>query len=1079
MARSSDSVESFLPQGPVSEEKNDSDASLYNIFNEANPSDPIESPEPKNNMWRRLYKFFYPDWFLDHLTLEDVKVVMQTWVPVWSTVFICIVPLTLRWTSSACYLFQIVGFVMSNGGLSVVLNHVVSLACGFYGCLSWVIIIICSAISSHMRGWPTQQQLSQELIEQGICTAQNVSTCYVQQITKGRYLETRCTVIWVFGGIFAFTFYGWSQQFHPLMRMPFVAGALSITILTVNFVTYPTFIGQDTFSITKPLLLAFCVKLVSGTIVYPFTSSSRYIRAVSDIQNTLSTTCEKNARLFKTLKPSVESFENHNQLGSEIQNIRVKLGPIDMFLISSRWEVAYGRLDPGDLAEIRSKIKPIVTVLAGYKYFYELLEERKNIARHDIGRIKRRGSLSRQSNSSPHSKLLEVFRHKYAKVGEYENQAKLDRLKELVSQRPEEFSISLQDLDVICNHLKVYYSGFHEEVPKTLKTVSEWLAVANEFRTYSIFNRSKHVDAQKEQQEKIVVARDLLKRELDKLNDANDSIQEIANKLPGQEQKLCLVSQSAVLMFFCKELGRQVFDLCNVLIDIDTTAPTPRLMTIFSKARHDKNVTVNHDYFTNQLQDVEITEERVQHVRDPDVLDPENLYQAIVIWIFSSYKKLYQNGHLWFWVRLSILLQFCCFPYYFKPSTGFYTRNRLIWLPVTFAVSVSDYTAESVYSFMAKLAYSFVGCLSGGIGWYISTGSGGGNPYGFAAVTAVIYFFASYYRLWAVHQSKIPGIMISVTPVLVLGTSWADSQEQFPSNIGIGLRPAITRYVSVVIGLSVALVASCLPKPRSSKVAVRTTLSTVLEASNEMFCKVSRFALERMENPEVHIQSRHDKVSDQLRNLLLSLAQIKAKMGYIKFETAFTGNWPIETYATLQLLVNDNIQLYYLIYQLINQVEATEEWVPTILDRAGWTDPALVAEMLSLTIMSASALGRKSPMPKITNATLSQKHFEVVSSQWGEQHATLNERFYNVGDDGSDGDDATGEETSGELGIKPKNTINYKRLLSHDGQLDIVCLLLMHLVYNKVDEIVVTVKALVGEMYDVDEELFCLVEHGI
>ena len=1072
MARSSDTVEDFQPQGIVSDEKEQPDVSQYNVYGEPKQENPLEPTVPKTNFWRKMYKFFYPDWFFDHIGLKDLKLVMQTWIQVWPTVLLCIFPRSEQWIGNACFLFQIIGFIMANGGFSVVINIAIALVCALYACIGWLFLIVSSAITSHLRGWPTQEEVVQSLIADGTCTAQNAATCYQEQVTKGRFLETRCTIIWVFASIFAFTFFGYSHRYHPLMRLPYVAGSIAIVITLVNFVQMPTFIGPTSAKlIMKPLLLAFALKIVAAVIIFPYTSSSTYLRAVAAIHDSLALTCEKNASLFKTLKPSLSSFDNHHQLASDIQGTRVKLGPIEIFLISARYEISFGRFDAGDLAEIRSRIKPMLTILAGYKYFYELLDERKNIALESFSRIKRRGSLSSQTYSSSHNKLLAAFRHTYAKVGVFENEMKINRMKERLLQRNEEDRISLHDLDVICDYMKDQYSDFLDEVPCTLKAIASWFRAANDFRAYSIFKWSKHVEAQKREHASLLQHYDALKEEVGKLDHCNELIKGLANELSGEEQRLCLVSQSSLFLFFCKEIGNHLLELCEVLLDIDETRPTPQIITMFSNTRHDKKVTVDRDLFDDNPVDAgEYKVQRVLHGRDPDMLDPENLYQAVVSWVFRSYRKLYYNTHFWFWIRLSVLLQFCCFPYYFSPSVEFYTTNRLIWLPVTCAVSITEYTAETVYGFVAKVVYSLVGCLAGMVGWYISTGSGNGNPYGYGVVTAVIYFLTAYYRQFAVHQSKVPNIMVSVTPVLVLGTSWTDTRDEFPSNIGAGWRPAVTRFVSVIVGLTVALLASCLPKPRSSKVAVRRILANILESSNEMFCLISEFALQRIDNLDIHIKRRHDKAGDQMRGMLLSLAQAKAMMGFIKYETAFTGNWPTETYSILQTLVTDLIQLYYLIYLLINQVQDTEEWLPVMLDRVGWTNSDLVAEVLALTSMSAFALRRKSPLPKVTNANMSLKHFDAVSAQWGVSNANLNERFYDVTEDESE--DYDDEDGKSHLRKRQNRMVNYQKLLSHDGQLNIVCLLVIHLAYKKIDEIVVTVKALVGEKYDVSDELF-------
>ncbi|KAM3117101.1 hypothetical protein RJF_4780 [Candidozyma auris] len=921
MVASDDSVNEFTPQAIYGTEKEALDESQYNVYDDKKDDSGIEKPEPKSNLWRKAYSFFYPDWILKHTSRSDLKLVLQTWVQVWSTIFLCIVPRTDEWLGIACFLFQIMGFIMANGGLSVVINVSLAFMCSFYVCVAWLFIVVASAISAHLRGWPTQESVARSLIADGICTSENVSKCYQEQVTDGRFLDTRCTVIWVFAGLIAFTAFGMTRRYHPLMRLPFVAGAITTVIMTVNFVTLPTFIGAEvSMVIIKPFLLAFVFKIVCAFVVFPFTSSHTYLKAIIGIHDSLAATCEKNANFFKTIKPSLDNFNNHNQLASDVQASRVKLGPSEMFLISSRWEVSFSRFDTGDLAEIRSKIKPLLTVLAGFKYLYDLLDERKDVARDAYAPLKRKGSLSNQSFSDSHNKLLASFRHTYAKVGVFETQMRVQKLKDHFKETGK--AISLHDLDVICSFMKEHYGEFLEEVPKTLKAVSAWLKAANSFRTYSLLRWSKHVNEQKKQNENLLHHVKKLRAEVQKLDEANETIKSLANRFDGEEQKLCLVSQSSLVVFFCKEIAQQIFSLCSVLSDLDETRPTPKVITMFSSTRHDKRVTINRDMYNDDpVGNAEGSSPNIVRHRDPDVLDPENLYQVVVINLFR-------------------------------------------------------------------------------VGW----------------------------------------------------------------------RVAVTRFVSVVIGLFVSLLASSFPKPRSSKVAVRMILSGVLESSNDMFSKISEFALKRIENSNIHIKVRHDEASDKMRSLLISLANARAMMNFIRYETAWTGNWPTETYRTLQTLVNDLIQLYYLIYISINQVQDTKEWMPIILDRLGWTNADLVAEVLALTGMSAGALRRKSPMPKITNANLTAKHFESVSEQWGVSSATLNERFYDEVESSSIRSDENHDDCA--ITQRHGKTVNYQKLLSHDGQINIVCLLLMHLAYQKIDDIVITVKSLVGEKYDVSEELF-------
>ena len=49
--------------------------------------------------------------------------------------------------------------------------------------------------------------------------------------------------------------------------------------------------------------------------------------------------------------------------------------------------------------------------------------------------------------------------------------------------------------------------------------------------------------------------------------------------------------------------------------------------------------------------------------------------------------------------------------------------------------------------------------------------------------------------------------------------------------------------------------------------------------------------------------------------------------------------------------------------------------------------------------------------------------------------------------------------------------LDYDKFFSNDGKLNIVSLLVAHMIYNRLDEIIIVVKGLVGEIYDLDENV--------
>lgn len=183
----------------------------------------------------------------------------------------------------------------------------------------------------------------------------------------------------------------------------------------------------------------------------------------------------------------------------------------------------------------------------------------------------------------------------------------------------------------------------------------------------------------------------------------------------------------------------------------------------------------------------------------------------------------------------------------------------------------------------------------------------------------------------------------------------------------------------------------------------------------------------------------------------------------LKFELPISGYWPESKYLRLQGLIADTVQLYLMMLIALNELEDPATWVPIIMKRVGFCYSELDAELFSLIHMASDAIKTKDALPKITEANVSLRHMELLRRQWGINKMSLSERFYssktnaenaNVGDHSAITDH-----------------LDYNKFFSRDGQLNILSLLIAHMIYNRLDEIMIVVKGLVGEMYDLDENI--------
>ncbi|KAF8991830.1 hypothetical protein BDQ17DRAFT_1332656 [Cyathus striatus] len=102
-------------------------------------------------------------------------------------------------------------------------------------------------------------------------------------------------------------------------------------------------------------------------------------------------------------------------------------------------------------------------------------------------------------------------------------------------------------------------------------------------------------------------------------------------------------------------------------------------------------------------------------------------------------------------------------------------------------LTIARFRGDMVFGLTARIVSMFMGGVVGMVIWYISTGSGHGNPYGLAAIffSFPFFFYALY---WAMHP--MINIIFFVTASLVVGYSYQDEHFITPGSLGVGFMVA-------------------------------------------------------------------------------------------------------------------------------------------------------------------------------------------------------------------------------------------------------------------------------------------------
>jgi hypothetical protein len=142
--------------------------------------------------------------------------------------------------------------------------------------------------------------------------------------------------------------------------------------------------------------------------------------------------------------------------------------------------------------------------------------------------------------------------------------------------------------------------------------------------------------------------------------------------------------------------------------------------------------------------------------------------------ILSTYHWLI-NADGMYAIRLVVVTIALAIPAVIPSSAGFYYREKGLWALIMGQTTVVVYMSDFSLSIASRFVGTVVGGVAGLVGWYIGSGHGSGNPYGLAAIMAVVLLLLMWGRLFAPPALLQATMMGGATCILVIGYSYDDT----------------------------------------------------------------------------------------------------------------------------------------------------------------------------------------------------------------------------------------------------------------------------------------------------------------
>lgn len=234
-----------------------------------------------------------------------------------------------------------------------------------------------------------------------------------------------------------------------------------------------------------------------------------------------------------------------------------------------------------------------------------------------------------------------------------------------------------------------------------------------------------------------------------------------------------LLFSSFFYQFHLLEFSTSLYELLVELHEHDVRQPLPKWripgIIEISKwiAQGGENTQNNGDLAGDDQDPEEIlhtTKQEEQPLiiqkRNPDSAPPTNIGHLIGRAIVKGWKFL-MRPDIVFAIKAGTITVLTATMQWVPSTAAFWYENRGVWVSIMCALTISQFTADTIFGFVVRILGTFLGALLGMVIWYIGSGCGTGNPYALLIILAVVLPFIMFIRVAA-------GLYVSLTEGLYL-----------------------------------------------------------------------------------------------------------------------------------------------------------------------------------------------------------------------------------------------------------------------------------------------------------------------
>ncbi|KAE8146056.1 hypothetical protein BDV25DRAFT_56845 [Aspergillus avenaceus] len=309
-------------------------------------------------------------------------------------------------------------------------------------------------------------------------------------------------------------------------------------------------------------------------------------------------------------------------------------------------------------------------------------------------------------------------------------------------------------------------------------------------------------------------------------------------------------------------------------------------------------------------------------------------------------------------------------------SAGFYYREKGIWGLITAQTTLLVYMSDFTVSLLSRAVGTVVGGVLGMLAWYVGSGHGPGNPYGLAAVTAVMSAILVWWRLFSAPIFTMAAIMGGATFALVIGFSYDDTHLAQYGLPGHGYEAFWKRLVTVLLGFVAAFIVQIFPRPPSATRHICKTLSnTIRTLSDHYSLLLSYWGRSDARSPTGVVA---EQITIDVAETLLS---IQGSIRLLRFEMTL-GPFHRDALSNLHILCQTMNQALGRL--LILSASLPRHFQERLAQSVGMLDDHSIGDIMAVLGIIEHSLESGLPLPERLPTPLVKRCFDI----WHAQHRT-------------------------------------------------------------------------------------------